>query len=88
MTSDLMRLKSEMTSVARDASSMANALGGLKRRLETSAAAAKRTVGGTAQQQRYAQMVSAYEAAAQACEAAASALTQAGRAGTEIGQSL
>jgi hypothetical protein len=31
--SELMRLKSEMTAVARDATSMSAALGGLKRRL-------------------------------------------------------
>jgi hypothetical protein len=86
--SDLLKLKSEMTAVARDASSMANALGVLRKRLEGSVSTAQRVVQGTAQQQRYAQMISAYEQAARACDAAADALAQAGRTGTDIGQSL
>lgn len=86
--SDLMRLKGEMTSVAKDATSMAAALGGLRRRLETSASTATRVVQGTAQQQRYAEMILSYQAAAKACEEAASALAKAGQSGTEIGQSL
>jgi lipid A disaccharide synthetase len=86
--SELLRLKGSMAAVAKDAASMAIALGGLRKRLEASAAEADRQVRGTAQQQRYAAMIVAYQQAAKACEDAAAALAKAGRAGTEIGQSL
>jgi hypothetical protein len=88
LMSELLRLKGQMTAVAKDAASMAAALGGLRKRLAAAANESQRQVHGTAQQQRYAAMIVAYQQAAKACDDAADALLKAGRAGTEIGQSL
>jgi hypothetical protein len=88
MSSELLKLKAQMTAVAKDATGMASALGSLRRRLETSAKLADGQVRGTAQQQRYQAMIVSYQQAAKACEDAAQALVKAGRAGTDIGQSL
>lgn len=86
--SELLKLKSQMTSVAKDAASMAGALDALRRRLESAAAASRSQIHGTSQQARYAEMIEAYDNAAQACVAASIALTQAGRRGKEIGEHL
>jgi len=86
--SELIRLKDQMTSVARDAASMAGALDGLRKRLEVAATASRNQIHGTSQQARYAEMIDAYENAAKACLAASGALIQAGRRGKEIGEHL
>ncbi len=86
--SELLRLKSQMTSVAKDAGSMAGALDGLRKRLEAAAEASRSQIHGTSQQARYAEMIASYENAAKACLAASTALTQAGRLGREIGEHL
>jgi hypothetical protein len=86
--SELLRLKSQMTSVAKDAASMAGALENLRKRLEASAANTQSQIRGTSQQARYAEMIAAYENAAKACLAASGALVQAGRLGKEIGEHL
>jgi ElaB/YqjD/DUF883 family membrane-anchored ribosome-binding protein len=87
-SSELLKLKSQMTSVAKDAASMAAALDQLRRRLEGAVAATQAQIHGTSQQARYAQMIQAYESAAQACVTASGALIQAGRRGKEIGDHL
>lgn len=86
--SELLKLKSQMTSVAKDAASMAGALDGLRRRLEAAAAASRSQIHGTSQQARYAEMIESYDNAAKACVAASAALSQAGRLGKEIGEHL
>jgi hypothetical protein len=88
MSSELLKLKSQMTAVAKDAASMAGALDNLRKRLEAAAAASRAQIHGTSQQARYAEMIEAYDNAAKACTAASLALTQAGRRGKEIGEHL
>jgi hypothetical protein len=86
--SELMKLKSQMTDVAKDAASMAGALDVLRRRLESTAALTRGQIHGTSQQARYTEMIEAYDNAAKACVVASGALTQAGRLGKEIGEHL
>jgi septal ring factor EnvC (AmiA/AmiB activator) len=86
--SDLLRLKGSIEDVARKAAGMASTLGVLRKELDAAAARAQGQVQGTAQQQRYAAMIAAYQQAAAACDSAVDALVKAGRAGTDIGKSL
>ncbi len=86
--SELLKLKSQMTSVAKDAASMAGALDALRLRLEAASTASKGQIHGTSQQALYAEMLSAYDNAVKACAAASAALTHAGRRGREIGEHL